>query len=173
MSYVDEPPMASCLYSVEIPSSGGDTSFANMYKALEALPADLREAIEGRSCNHDSSTTSVGELRAGADAVIDVTKAPGAKHPIIRTHPVTDGKSLYLGRRLNAYIDGLPLAESEALLDRLWAHCAKPEFAWTHQWRLGDLLIWDNRCAIHRRDAFDGSQRRVMHRTQIKGQQPF
>ena len=173
MSYVDEPPMASCLYSLEIPDHGGDTSFANMYKALEALPGDLREAIEGRICNHDSSTTSVGELRAGADAVIDVTKAPGAKHPIIRTHPATGGKSLYLGRRLNAYVEGLPLAESEAVLDRLWAHCARPEFAWTHQWQLGDLLIWDNRCAIHRRDAFDGSQRRVMHRTQIKGKQPF
>lgn len=173
MSYVDEPPMASCLYSLEIPDSGGDTSFANMYKALEELPDDLRTAIEVRVCNHDSSTTSVGELRAGADEVIDVTKAPGAKHPVIRTHPATGGKALYLGRRLNGYIEGLPLAESEALLDRLWAHCAKPEFAWTHQWAVGDLLIWDNRCAIHRRDAFDGSQRRVMHRAQIKGRQPF
>lgn len=173
MSYVGEPPMASCLYSLEIPDSGGDTSFANMYKALEELPDDLRAAIEGRVCNHDSSTTSVGELRAGADEVIDVTKAPGAKHPVIRTHPATGGKSLYLGRRLNGYIEDLPVAESEALLDRLWAHCAKPEFAWTHQWAVGDLLIWDNRCAIHRRDAFDGSQRRVMHRAQIKGKQPF
>jgi taurine dioxygenase len=172
MSYVAEPPMASVLHSREIPSTGGDTSFANMYKALEALPADLRAAVEGRMCNHDASTTSVGELRAGADAVLDVRVAPGAKHPIVVTHPVTGGKALYLGRRLNAYIEGYSVAESEALLDRLWAHCAKPEFSWTHKWKVGDLLIWDNRCAIHRRDGFDGSERRVMHRTQIKGRAP-
>ncbi len=172
MSYVDEPPMASVLYSLEIPDRGGDTSFANMYKAYEKLPAELKRAVEGRLANHDSSTTSVGELRAGAGAVLDVRQAPGAKHPMVRTHPVTGGKALYLGRRLNAYAEGLELADSERLLDALWAHCAKPEFAWTHQWRVGDLLIWDNRVAIHRRDGFDGSQRRVMHRTQIKGDRP-
>ena len=172
MSYVDEPPMASVLYSLEIPDHGGDTSFANMYKAYEALPAGLKQAIEGRFANHDSSTTSVGELRAGADAVVDVRSAPGAKHPMVRVHPVTGGKALYLGRRLNAYVEGMEIEESERLLDELWAHCAKPEFAWTHQWNVGDLLIWDNRCAIHRRDSFDGRQRRVMHRTQIKGDAP-
>ena len=172
MSYVDEPPMASVLYSLEIPDHGGDTSFANMYKAYEAMPAGLKQAIEGRFANHDSSTTSVGELRAGADAVVDVRSAPGAKHPMVRVHPVTGGKALYLGRRLNAYVEGMEIEESERLLDELWAHCAKPEFAWTHQWNVGDLLIWDNRCAIHRRDSFDGRQRRVMHRTQIKGDAP-
>ncbi len=172
MSYVAEPPMASVLYSLEIPSKGGDTSFANMYKALEALPADLRAAIEGRNCNHDSSTTSVGELRAGANAVLDVREAPGAMHPAIRTHPATGGKALYLGRRLNGWLEGYSVEESEQLLDRLWAHCAKPDFSWTHRWAVGDLLIWDNRCATHRRDSFDGRQRRVMHRTQIKGDAP-
>lgn len=172
MSYVAEPPMASVLYSLEIPSKGGDTSFANMYKALEELPADLRAAIEGRNCNHDSSTTSVGELRAGADAVLDVREAPGAMHPAIRTHPATGGKALYLGRRLNGWLEGYSVEESEKLLDRLWVHCAKPEFSWTHQWAVGDLLIWDNRCATHRRDGFDGRERRVMHRTQIKGDAP-
>ncbi|MCE9650752.1 MAG: TauD/TfdA family dioxygenase [Parvibaculum sp.] len=172
MSYVTEPPMASVLHSLEIPAKGGDTSFANMYKALETLPDDLRREIEGRVCNHDSSTTSVGELRAGAGAVVDVRVAPGAKHPMIRTHPATGGKALYLGRRLNAYVPGLDLAASEKLLDALWAHCTKPEFAWTHRWRVGDLLIWDNRAAIHRRDSFNGAERRVMHRTQIKGDRP-
>lgn len=172
MSYVEEPPMASVLHSLEIPAKGGDTSFANMYKALETLPADLRREIEGRMCNHDSSTTSVGELRAGAGAVMDVRVAPGAKHPMIRTHPATGGKALYLGRRLNAYVPGLDLETSEKLLDALWAHCTKPEFAWTHRWRVGDLLIWDNRAAIHRRDSFNGAERRVMHRTQIKGDRP-
>lgn len=172
MSYVDEPPMASVLHSLEIPRAGGDTSFANMYRAYETLPDDLKQRIEGLVVNHDSSTTSVGELRAGASAVLDVREAPGARHPMVRTHPVTGGKALYLGRRLNAYVMGLSLEESDNLLDRLWAHCTKAEFAWTHQWRVGDLLIWDNRCAIHRRDAFDGRERRVMHRTQIKGDRP-
>ncbi|MBX3447764.1 MAG: TauD/TfdA family dioxygenase [Parvibaculaceae bacterium] len=172
MSYVAEPPMASVLYSLEIPSAGGNTSFANMYKALEELPADLRAAIEGRNCNHDSSTTSVGELRAGAAAVVDVREAPGAMHPAIRTHPATGGKALYLGRRLNGWLESYSVEESEKLLDRLWAHCAKPEFSWTHRWAVGDLLIWDNRCAIHRRESFDGRERRVMHRTQIKGDAP-
>lgn len=172
MSYVDEPPMASVLHSLEIPRAGGDTSFANMYRAYETLPDDLKQRIEGLVVNHDSSTTSVGELRAGASAVLDVREAPGARHPMVRTHPVTGGKALYLGRRLNAYVMGLSLEESDNLLDRLWGHCTKAEFAWTHQWRVGDLLIWDNRCAIHRRDAFDGRERRVMHRTQIKGDRP-
>lgn len=172
MSYVEKPPMASVLYSLEIPSAGGDTSFANMYKAYETLPDDLRHEVDGRLCNHDSSTTSVGELRVGAGAVGDVRAAPGAKHPMVRVHPETGGRALYLGRRLNAYVPGLGLAESERLLDGLWAHCTKPEFAWTHRWRVGDLLVWDNRVAIHRRDGFDGRERRVMHRTQIKGERP-
>jgi len=173
MSYVDEPPMASVLNAREIPRTGGDTSFGNMYKALETLPDELRREIEDRICNHDSSTTSVGELRAGAGEVVDVREAPGAKHPMIRTHPATGGKALYLGRRLNGYVQGMDLDASEALLDALWAHCTKPEFTWTHQWKVGDLLVWDNRCTIHRRDSFNGAERRVMHRTQIKGDRPF
>lgn len=172
MSYVDAPPMASVLYSLEIPPTGGDTSFANMVAALEALPADLRAQIEGKTLNHDSSYTSTGQLRKGADPVTDVTQAPGARHPMIRTHPESGVQSLYLGRRRNGWVVGMDVAQSEALLDALWAHCASPRFAWTHQWRTGDLLIWDNRSANHRRDAFDASARRVMHRCQIKGDVP-
>ena len=144
-----------------------------MYKAYETLPDALRAQVDGLTCHHDSSTTSVGETRVGAETVTDVRLAPGVTHPMVRTHPVTGGRSLYLGRRRNAYVPGLSLADSEALLDRLWAHCEKPEFAWTHRWQVGDLLIWDNRCTIHRRDAFDPASRRVMHRTQIKGDRPF
>lgn len=173
MSYVAEPPKGSVLYSLEIPPAGGDTSFANMYRAFETLPDDLCRFVEAHSCHHDSSTTSVGETRAGFAAAMDVREMPGEVHPMVRTHPETGGKALYLGRRRNAYVPGLSLEESEAVLDRLWAHCEKPEFAWTHQWAVGDLLIWDNRCTIHRRDAFDPASRRVMHRTQIKGGKVF
>ena len=173
MSYVAEPPMASVLYSLEVPPAGGDTSFANMAGALETLPGDLRAAIEGCEANHDSSYTSVGKLRKGAAPVTDVTAAPGARHPIIRTHPESGEKSLYLGRRRNGWIVGMDVAQSEALLDALWAHCADQRLAWTHAWRPGDLLIWDNRSVTHRREAFDPAARRVMHRCQIKGDAPF
>jgi taurine dioxygenase len=173
MSYVAEPPMASALYSLEAPPSGGNTGFCNMYLAYDTLPAGLRHDIEGRLCRHDASRNSAGELRRGFVDAPDPTQVVGAEHPVVRTHPVTGRKALFLGRRPNAYIPGLPLADSEALLDALWAHCTKPEFAWYQQWRKGDLILWDNRCVMHRRDAFDPAARRVMHRTQIKGDRPF
>jgi taurine dioxygenase len=172
MSYIAEPPMASALYSLEVPPSGGDTGFCNMYLAYETLPADLKRQVEGRLCRHDASRNSAGELRRGFVDAPDPSQTVGADHPIVRTHPVTGRKALFLGRRRNAYIPGLPLGESEALLEALWAHAAKPEFSWYQQWRVGDLILWDNRCVMHRRDAFDPDARRVMHRTQIKGDRP-
>ncbi len=172
MNYMEEPPTGSLLYSLEIPPAGGDTGFSNMYTALETLPADLRRRIEGLSIKHDSSTNSGGYLRQGSKPVTDVRDCPGAVHPMVVTHPETGRKALFVGRRRYAYIMGLPLEESEKLLDEVWAHATKPEFAWHHQWRVGDVLMWDNRCAMHRRDAFDPAARRVMHRTQIKGSKP-
>jgi len=173
MSYVPAPPMASALYSLEAPPSGGDTGFCNMYLAYDTLPAELRRDVEGRQCRHDASRNSAGELRRGFVDAPDPTQVVGAEHPIVRTHPATGRQALFLGRRPNAYIPGLTLVDSEALLDALWAHCTKPEFAWYQQWRAGDLILWDNRCVMHRRDAFDPTARRVMHRTQIKGDHPF
>jgi len=173
MSYVAEPPMASALYSLEAPRSGGDTGFCNMYLAYDTLAPELRRAVEGKQCRHDASRNSAGELRRGFVDAPDPTQVVGAEHPVVRTHPATGRKALFLGRRPNAYIPGLPLAESEALLDALWAHCTQPEFAWYQQWRAGDLILWDNRCVMHRRDAFDPATRRVMHRTQIQGDRPF
>lgn len=173
MSYNPVPPMASALYALEVPPSGGDTGFCNMYAALDTLPADLRARVEPLTCVHDSSLNSVGQLRVGFEDVTDPRKTPGAVHPIVRTHPVTGRPCLFLGRRRNAYIPGLDLADSEALLDALWAHATQPAFCWTQQWRVGDLVLWDNRCALHRRDEFDGAARRVMHRTQIGGDRPF
>ena len=173
MSYIELPPSASALYSLEVPPSGGDTGFCNMYLAYDTLPSDLRRRIEGRMCRHDASRNSAGELRRGFVDAPDPTQTVGAEHPIVRTHPVTGRKALFLGRRRNAYVVGLTLEESEALLDALWEHCTKPQFAWYQQWRAGDLILWDNRCVMHRRDAFDPATRRVMHRTQIKGDRPF
>jgi len=172
MSYIAEPPSASALYSLEAPPSGGDTGFCNMYLAYETLVPKLRQQIEGRLCRHDASRNSAGELRRGFVDEPDPSQTVGADHPLVRTHPVTGRRALFLGRRRNAYIPGLALADSEGLLDALWAHATKLEFAWYQQWRAGDLILWDNRCVMHRRDAFDPSARRVMHRTQIKGDRP-
>ncbi len=172
MSFIATPPMASALYALEVPAQGGNTWFLDMTAACASIPDDLNTAIDGRRANHSSSLTSVGDLRKGARTPTDVTAEPGTKHPLVRTHPETGARALYLGRRNWAYIEGLSVPESEALLDRLWAHCTQPQFMTEHVWRAGDLLLWDNRSLMHRRDAFDDSARRIMHRTQIKGDRP-
>ena len=168
MTYVDTPPMAALLYALEVPPAGGDTYWANLYLAYETLPADLKERIEGRSAVHDATYNSAGILRKGYRELSDPREAPGARHPLVRAHPETGRKCLFLGRRRNSYILGLELAESERLLDALWAHATRPQLTLRQQWRVGDLLLWDNRCTVHRRDAFDPGARRLMHRTQIK-----
>jgi taurine dioxygenase len=173
MSYVPAPPSASALYSLEVPPAGGNTGFCNMYLAYATLMPELRRQIDGRLCRHDASRNSAGELRRGFVDAPDASQTVGAEHPIVRTHPVTGRKALFLGRRRSAYIPGLSLADSEALLDALWAHATKDEFTWYQRWRAGDLILWDNRCVMHRRDAFDPATRRVMHRTQIQGDRPF
>ncbi|HEX3861918.1 MAG TPA: TauD/TfdA family dioxygenase [Stellaceae bacterium] len=173
MSYIAEPPMASALYSLEVPASGGDTGFCNMYRVYETLTPELRQQLDGRLCRHDASRNSAGELRRGYVDAPDASQTVGAEHPLVRTHPATGRKALFLGRRRNAYIPGMDLAESEALLDALWAHATKREFSWYQQWQVGDLILWDNRCVMHRRDAFDPDARRIMHRTQIKGDRPI
>ena len=172
MSYNDVTPSAAILYSLEVTKAGGETGFLSMYRAYETLPADLKAAIEGKQIKHDASRNSAGELRKGYKDVTDPREAPGALHPIVVRHPVTKRPALYLGRRPLSYIVGLPLDESEALLDRVWAHATQEEYAWFQTWNVGDLLMWDNRCAMHKRTAFDPNERRFMLRTQVKGTIP-
>jgi taurine dioxygenase len=169
MTYNERPPKGACLYSVEVPPTGGDTHFANMYLAYETLPADLKERIAHLRCIHDASRNSAGELRLGFADTTDPRKTVGAVHPLVSVHAVTGRKCLLLGRRRNAYILDLPLEESEALLDRLWAHATRPELTWKQVWKVGDVMMWDNTCTMHRRDAFDPQSRRLMYRTQIAG----
>ena len=107
-------------------------------------------------------------MRADVTPTGDPRTAPGMLHPLVRIHPETGRRGLYLGRRRNAYIDGLPLDESDALLDEVWAHATDAALTWRHKWRAGDLVLWDNRCTMHRRDGFDPAARRIMHRTQIR-----
>jgi taurine dioxygenase len=172
MSYNEAPPMASLLYAIAVPPEGGNTGFASMYAAYEALDAQTRAQLDGLTCIHDASRNSVGELRHGFADNDDPRQTVGARHPIVRTHPVTGRKCLFLGRRRGAYIPELVLDAGEALLDRLWAHATEPRFCWTQTWQPGDLLLWDNRCVMHRRDEFDDRYQRIMHRTQICGDRP-
>ncbi|MGJ4899990.1 TauD/TfdA dioxygenase family protein [Bradyrhizobium sp. HKCCYLS2058] len=169
MSYLDTPPIASALYALEIPPAGGNTSFCSMYAVYDALPLELKRRVADLKIKHDGTYNSGGFVRQGVTPTDDPRTSPGAIHPLVCTHPDSGRQMLYLGRRRNAYLVGLELAESEALLDELWAYVARPEFAWEHVWKVGDLVIWDNRCTMHRRDPFDDHARRIMHRTQIKG----
>ena len=168
MSYIERPPTASLLYAVEVPESGGDTHFCNMIGALKALPPELDERVRGLNAKHDAAHDSIGKLRRGHHDVDDPRDAPGATHPMVLRHPDTGIDALYLGRRQDAYVEGLPLAESEALLDEVWRHVALPGDVWTQQWRRRDLVIWDNRTVMHRRAAFPPDTRRLMRRTQVR-----
>src|SRR5213593_21813 len=168
MSYLDDPPKARMVYALEVPAQGGNTYFCSMYRAYELLPETLREKIAEFSLKHDATYNSGGYVRQGTAAVDDPLHSPGVYHPLVYTHPETQRRVLYLGRRRNAYIKGLPLSESESLLDELWSHATDEASVWCREWQVGDLVMWDNRSTMHRRDAFDDNSRRILHRTQIK-----
>jgi len=168
MSYLPDPPKASILYALEVPPTGGETGFCSMYGAWESLPAALRRRVDGLRIKHDGTYNSGGYVRAGVTVTGDPRTAPGTLHPLVMVHPETGRRGLYLGRRRNAYVDGMPLDESDALLDELWRYATADALTWYNHWEVGDLVVWDNRCTMHRRNAFDPDTRRVMHRTQIK-----
>jgi taurine dioxygenase len=170
MSYLPDPPKASILYALEVPPAGGNTYFCNMYRAYDLLPEEIKHRTEVLMLKHDGTYNSGGYVRQGAPAADNPITSRGTFHPLVCRHPETKRRVLYLGRRRNAYVDGLSLADSESLLDQLWSYATREEFAWRNEWRVGDLVLWDNRCTMHRRDSFDESARRIMHRTQIKSE---
>jgi taurine dioxygenase len=169
MSYLETPPKASLLYALEVPRAGGNTYFCNMYLAYEHLPASLKRRASGLQVKHDGTYNSGGYVRQGLTAVNDPVTSPGAYHPLVVTHPETGRRALYLGRRRNAYLGGLSLVDSEAMLDELWSYATRDEIVWHNEWQAGDVVLWDNRCTMHRRDPFDPQSRRILHRTQIQG----
>jgi taurine dioxygenase len=168
MSYLPNPPKASVLYALEVPAAGGDTIFASMYAAWELLPASLQSRVATARIKHDGTYNSGGYVREGVTPTDDPRQSPGALHPLVCVHPETGRRGLYLGRRRNAYIEGWPLRDSDAVLDELWSYATDDRVIWRHHWRAGDRVMWDNRCTMHRRDPFEPQARRVMHRTQIK-----
>lgn len=170
MTYLDLPPKAGILYALEVPENQGNTHFANMNLAYSELPAAIKEKIDGKILIHDSAHNSAGMLRKGYSEVNDPTETPGARHPIVITDKSTNKKLLFLGRRPHAYIVGLEVEESENLLDEIWEHATQEKYTWTQQWEKGDLLMWKNLNVLHKRDAFDPNTRRIMHRTQLKGE---
>ena len=169
MTYLKQPPKYGILYAVEVPKNQGNTHFANMYKAYEKLPHNLKKIIDDKIIIHDSSHNSAGILRKGFKKVSRPDLTPGARHPAVITNPQNNKKRLFLGRRPNAYILGLRISESEKLLNDIWHYATTDEVTWTQNWEVGDLLIWKNLYVLHKRDAFDPNSRRIMHRTQIKG----
>ena len=170
MTYLQLPPKAGILYALEVPENQGNTHFANMALAYSELSNKLKEKIDDKILIHDSAHNSAGMLRKGYSEVDNPSETPGARHPMVITDKNTNKKLLFLGRRPHAYIIGLELEESENLLNEIWEHATQEEFTWTQKWEKGDLLMWKNLNVLHKRDAFDPNTRRVMHRTQIKGE---
>ena len=170
MTYLELPPKAGILYALEVPKNQGNTHFANMSLAYSDLSNDIKKKIDGKILIHDSAHNSAGMLRKGYSEVNNPTDTPGARHPMVITDKNTNKKLLFLGRRPHAYILGLEIEESENLLDEIWEHATQEKYTWTQKWDKGDLLMWKNLNVLHKRDAFDPNTRRIMHRTQHKGE---
>ena len=176
-SYMQDPPMGSLLNAVEVPvDGGGHTSFLDTVAAYESMTESLKLEIEGLHMCHDNSHSTVGQLRAIYNGVEPTCReeVDGPVHPLVRIHPITGKRSIYLSRRHgfpSAYIVELSDAESEDLQDRIWAHVAQDKFTWTHtDWKVGDLVMWDNQQLLHKRSAIDPTQKRVMQRTLVKSE---
>ena len=169
MSYLPVPPIASMLLARKLPAWGGNTWAAGMCAAYRNLPVTLKDKIKNLQIKHDGTRDSGGNLRKGVADDANPMTSKGHPHPAVIRDPGTGKPALFLGRRPRAYVMGLPLEESEALLDELWRHAFQPDNTYEHHWQVGDVLIWSNYSTMHRRDEFDKNTIRRMHRSQIKG----
>lgn len=173
-SFKERPTAARMLVAMEVPAreQGGNTFFLNCYAAYDALPLDFKRRISGMTIKQADIVDTAMKLRPGRSLDMDFRTVPGPSHPIISTHPETGHNMLFLGRRHGSYVNGCSLEESEELLNRLWAHAAQPRFWYEHEWSTGDVVVWDNRAALHRRDAFDSASRRILYAAQVEGHRP-
>jgi taurine dioxygenase len=172
--YVERPCMAGLLYGIEIPGEGGDTIFANMYLAYETLQDELRRAVEGRKALNIFEYNEEGGYGLSAMDLYQAVPS-GAKchaHPIVRTHPVTGRKALYVNRGMTLCIEGMARPESDALLLMLFDHQEQTRFQYAHHWHVGDLIMWDNRCTLHARSDFPATERRILRRVTVLGEIP-
>lgn len=170
MSYIEVPPTFSLLHARVIPEDGGDTGFCSQVMAAREMPPALREKALKHRIKHDSTYGSSGIPRPGMTAPASPIEAIGYPHPILRKVPSTGDEAIFLGRRTNGYIMGLPLDQSEALLNEIWAHATQEQFCYYHKWKVGQVVVWDNRMMMHMRKPFDESKARFMWRTQTKGE---
>lgn len=166
--YTPTPPKATILFAIAIPSAGGDTLFSNNYLAYECLPQDVKARIEGRRALNVYDYQNAGTIK-NTNIRAD---APQHWHPIVRTHPATGRKCLFVNRLMTLAIEGLEKTESDDLLETLFEAIERPEHVWGHQWRVGDLLMWDNRCTSHARQDFPAQELRYMRRLTVKGDKP-
>lgn len=165
-------PCSIALLHAAAAAPGARAVFANQQQAFDTLPAALLACIEKRLLLQDESVDGEGRLREGYAEVHDPRESTGAQHPLVCGHPESGRRALFLGRRRNSYVIGLPLPESEALLDALWAHATQPVLTRAHDWRSGDILLWDNRCLLHRHDAGVAESQSLMLRVQVRGERP-
>lgn len=165
LSYVANPNPISILYAHEVCRAGGGTQFASMYAAYDTLPEDLRGRLDGLNAVH--SIENYGFTGKDGMPPEQRKKFPDVTHPVVVTHPVTKRKALYVSEGTTTRILGMPEEESRKVLDFLFAHSVRPEFTWTQQWKIGDLLIWDNRCTMHKQMPYDPSERRLMKRATV------
>jgi taurine dioxygenase len=161
------PAKATMLYAIEIPREGGNTLFSNAYMAYETLPEHIKLCIAGRRAlnayDKDSTLRTASYDNAGSSYW----------HPVVRTHPATGRKALYVNRLMTREIEGLPRDESDAILQQLFDHQEQPKFVYEHVWRPGDILMWDNRCTLHARTDFSAGERRLLRRVTILGERPY
>lgn len=174
-SFKDRPTAARMLVAMEIPPRelGGSTCFLNCYAAYDALPADLKKRVSGLTIKQADIVDTAMKVRPGMSLDMDYRSVPGPSHPVISTHPETGHNLLFLGRRHGSYVNGCSLEESEVLLDWLWEHATQPRFWYEHKWSVGDVVVWDNRATLHRRDPFDSESRRVLYAAQVEGHKPY
>ena len=169
--YLEKPATGTFLYALEVPSEGGDTLFLNMYKAYEELPSELKARVDGRKALnaylYDSTTRAVNGSK------VDFTAHPHFIQPIVRTHPDTKRKALYVNRLMTFTVDGMGEKEGGALLNKLFDHIEQDRFIYAHHWRVGDLVLWDNRCTLHARTDFSDKERRLLRRYTVLGERVY
>jgi taurine dioxygenase len=172
-SFKERPTAARMLLAVEIPPEGGHTYFSNCYAAYDTLSDAMKQRLKGMTIKQANIVDTAMQIRPGARLDMDIREIEGPSHPIVSTHPETGRSMLFLGRRHSAYVNGLSLEDSEALLNELWEHATQSRFVYEHEWSVGDVVVWDNRATLHKRDPFNAENRRVLYASQVEGHKPF
>ncbi|MCP3374406.1 TauD/TfdA dioxygenase family protein [Bradyrhizobium cajani] len=173
--WIEKPPSAALLRALEVPPTGGNTYWANMYSAYSALPESMKARLRGLYIHHQDVLDISGAPRCGKEMPTseDFATWSGVDHPIVVRHPDSGKPCLYLGAsRERQAIVGMKQDEANKLLEQLWRHATSPAHVWHQEWKPGDMMIWDNRCLLHRRDQFDPQSVRLMHRTTAGGERP-